>query len=189
MNADRLRFDLIVFDFDGVLTDNHVLVLENGLEAVVCNRSDGLAFDMLRKADMPVLILSTEGNKVVAARAKKLRVPLLQGVVNKHKALVNYCSENGMRLKRTLFVGNDLNDLEPMQAAGWRACPSDAHPRIRKICHFKLKAKGGQGVVRELAESVLGLNYLTDKPQKGVNHDHVGRNRLRNRGRNAILGF
>lgn len=143
---------LIVFDFDGVLTDNGVLVFENGREAVFCNRSDGLGFDAFRRAGIPVLILSTERNRVVAARARKLRVPCLHGIEDKATALRALCRERKMPLDQVLYVGNDLNDLAAMKLVRWPACPADAHPRIRAISRIRLKAKGGEGVARELAE-------------------------------------
>jgi len=148
---------LIVFDFDGVLTDNRVLVFDDGREAVLCNRADGLAFDLFRRNGIPTLILSTEKHPVVAARAKKLKVPCLQGVGNKKTALQNYCRKKSLRRADVLYIGNDVNDLAAMRIAGHRVCPSDAHPEVRAICSIVLRSKGGEGVARELAERVLGL--------------------------------
>ena len=71
---------LVVFDFDGVLTDNRVLVFDNGQEAVFCNRSDGMAIGALRGAGIPVIIMSTETNSVVSARARKLQIEAVQAV-------------------------------------------------------------------------------------------------------------
>lgn len=143
---------LVVFDFDGVLTDNRVLVIDDGREAVFCNRSDGLGFDMLRKAGMPAVILSTETNRVVAARARKLRIPCIHGVDDKAGVLRDLCRERKVPLGRVLYVGNDINDLEAMKLVGWPACPADAHPRIRAMSRIRFKTKGGEGVARELAE-------------------------------------
>lgn len=155
----RGKVDLIVFDFDGVLTDNRVLVLEDGREAVFCNRADGLGFEMLRHAGLATLILSTEKNPVVAARAGKLRVPVLHGVAEKGSILRRYCKKTGVALDRVLYVGNDLNDLAAIRSAGISICPADAHPAVVAVCNLRLKTPGGAGVVREVAEEVLGLNY------------------------------
>ncbi len=151
--------ELIVFDFDGVLTDNRVLVMENGLEAVFCNRADGLAFDMLRAADMPVMILSTEKNPVVAKRAAKLRVPVLQGIGDKRQALADHCHEAGVDLARVVFIGNDVNDISAMQAVGFPIAVADAHAAVKEIAWTVLSTKGGDGVARELVEQVLSLEY------------------------------
>ncbi len=150
---------LLVFDFDGVLTDNRVLVFSDGTEAVFCHRGDGLGFDMLRKAGVPTLILSKEKNRVVSARANKLKVPCLQGIEDKVTALRQYCAKRKIRLQDVWYVGNDLNDLGPMQIVGTPVSPRDAHPRIRKLSKIKLGSNGGYGAARELVEEVLGIRY------------------------------
>jgi YrbI family 3-deoxy-D-manno-octulosonate 8-phosphate phosphatase len=150
---------LIVFDFDGVLTDNRVLVFDDGREAVFCNRADGLAFDLFRQEGIPALILSTEKHPVVAARAKKLKVPCLHGIGDKKTVLQKYCRKKGVRLADVLYVGNDLNDFAAMRMVGHRVCPADAHPEVRAICQTVLRSRGGEGVARELAEKVMRLQF------------------------------
>ena len=159
MKPKKITPKLIVFDFDGVLTDNRVLVFDDGREAVFCNRADGLAFDLLRRERIPALILSTEKNPVVAARAKKLKVCCLQGIGDKKTVLQKYCRKAGIRLEDVLYVGNDLNDLAAMRMAGHRVCPADAHPAVRSICQTVLRSRGGEGVARELAEKVMRLQF------------------------------
>jgi 3-deoxy-D-manno-octulosonate 8-phosphate phosphatase (KDO 8-P phosphatase) len=153
------RVDLLAFDFDGVLTDNRVWVLESGIEAVLCNRSDGLAFDMMRSRGMPAVIVSTEHNNVVSKRAEKLRVPVLQGVAQKHQALEAYCNSINIKLAKVAFVGNDLNDLTVMRAVGFSIAVADAHPSVKAIANFVLSSRGGDGVAREVVEHLLGFRY------------------------------
>src|ERR1017187_6036448 len=98
MKSKKITPKLVVFDFDGVLTDNRVLVFDDGREAVLCSRADGLAFDLFRREGIPALILSTEKHPVVAARAKKLKVPCLHGVGDKKAVLQKYCRKKGVRL-------------------------------------------------------------------------------------------
>lgn len=152
--------DALIFDFDGVLTDNKVHLDQNGNEWVSCNRSDGLAFIVLEKLKKPTYIISTEKNKIVAARAKKLKTPVLFGIQNKFEVLKKLSIKKRFNLDRTLYVGNDLNDYEALKSCGYSACPSDSHKKIKKISTFKLDAKGGSGVVRELLEEILGLDFL-----------------------------
>jgi len=152
--------DLFVFDFDGVLTDNIVHIDNNGNEMVSCSRADGLAFDVLRKLDKPCQILSTENNTVVSARANKLGISVLQGVKNKEKSLRNLVKRKGYKLSNVLYVGNDLNDYNSMRISGFSACPADSHPKIKKISNFILKTNGGKGIVRELLEDVLSLDFI-----------------------------
>jgi len=152
INAKDIQ--LIVYDFDGVMTDNKVLVFEDGREAVFCNRSDGLAVQKIKELGINQLILSTETNKVVEARAKKLNIEIIYGVDNKLAALKEYCDKNKCDRKKVLYIGNDLNDLEAMKFAGYPVAPKDAYEQIKKTAKLVLNAKGGEGVIRELYERI-----------------------------------
>ena len=154
------KIDAIIFDVDGVLTNNLVHVSQNGEEFVSCSRADGLAFDVLRKIQKPAYIISTEKNLVVESRAKKLRIPVLQGISDKTKVLKELSNKNGFKLSNIMYVGNDLNDYKAMQLCGYTACPSDSHIKIKEISKIVLTAKGGNGAVRELLESVLELDFI-----------------------------
>jgi len=144
------KIKLIVYDFDGVLTDNKVVLNEDGIEHVVVNRSDGLAIGMLKKRKLKQLILTTEKNRVVALRAKKLGIPLISGVEDKKSALLSYCKNNGVALDKVVYLGNDINDLEAMKLVRYPACPSDASLEIRRISKIILDKRGGEGAVRAL---------------------------------------
>lgn len=144
------NIDLIIYDFDGVMTDNRVLVDENGKESVFCNRSDGLAISKIKQLGVPQMIVSTETNKVVETRAKKLKIPVLQGVDNKKEIVEKYCQEQNVDLKKVIYVGNDINDLEIMKAVGQAIAPADASQEIKDIANVITRAGGGEGVIREL---------------------------------------
>ena len=148
---------LLVFDFDGVLTDNRVWVFEDGEEAVSCSRADGLAFDMLRDAKIPAIILSTEKNPVVSQRGKKLQIDVLQAVADKAGALAKYCGARGITLEEVVYIGNDLNDLPAMRIVGCAVAVADAHPVVKERAHLILLTSGGQGVAREIVEDYLQL--------------------------------
>ena len=158
MTLDNI--DALVFDFDGVLTNNFVYLSQGGEESVVCSRSDGLAFDVLRKINKPTFILSTEKNSIVTMRAKKLQIPSIQGVPDKVIALKKLAKEKNYDLKNILYVGNDLNDYLAMQLCGYSACPADSHKRIKEIATFVLKTKGGKGVIREILEEIFKLDLV-----------------------------
>jgi len=167
MNVAAL--DAIIFDFDGVLTDNRIYVDDAGREIVCCNRADGLAFDALRQTHVRVFILSTEGSPVVQSRAAKLKVLSYSGVTDKLSFIIKLAADHGFNLSRTLFVGNDLNDLEAMRACGASACPSDSHPSVVQIATFRLSSRGGSGVARELVERILALPISGVPAQGGDN--------------------
>lgn len=151
----REDIDLLIFDFDGVMTDNRVLVFPDGREAVFCNRGDGLGIDMLRDAGLPMLILSTEKNEVVAARAGKLRIDVRHGVSDKARVLNEIVSTERLDPSRIAFVGNDVNDLGVLNAVGWPICPKDAHPSVAAVSRWVVPVNGGYGVIRYLADELL----------------------------------
>lgn len=142
--------DIIVYDFDGVMTDNHVIIFQDGTEAVIVNRADGLGVDRLRSLGVPQLIMSTETNSVVKARAAKLHLEVVDSCKDKKIALENYCAQKGFDLNRVIYVGNDLNDLDVMKIVGFPVASADAHPQIKKVAKLITRAKGGEGVINEL---------------------------------------
>lgn len=147
--------DLIVYDFDGVMTDNRVLVMQDGTEAVLANRADGWGIGQLRQAGFRQIILSTETNPVVAARAKKLGLEVLQGSGDKRRDLVACCEAKGIALDRVLYVGNDVNDLEAMNLVGFPVAPADAHPAVLAVAKHVTRSRGGEGVLKEISEALL----------------------------------
>ena len=148
------RVQLIVYDFDGVMTDNKVYVDQNGNETVQVNRADGLGVSEIKKLGIEQIIMSTESNPVVSERAKKLGISCLQGIDNKKVVLMDYCKSNNIDLQNVVYVGNDINDKEVMEIVGTTFCPSDAHESILKISDRILNAKGGDGVIRELLDFI-----------------------------------
>ena len=161
MNFSLDHIDALVFDFDGVLTDNTVFLNEDGKEWVRCNRGDGLAFNELNKLGIKSYILTSEINKVVSARANKLNIPALTGVANKVEALQDLSVKEGLDLSRVFYIGNDLNDFQAMKMCGLSACPADSHPKIKEIATFKLNTNGGMGIVREILEDLLKQDIMT----------------------------
>jgi len=151
----NLTPELLVYDFDGVMTDNRVLVFQDGTEAVFVNRADGWAVAQLRKTGFRQIILSTETNQVVSARAKKLQIEVLQGCKDKAQELVSFCQSNEIDLMKVLYIGNDVNDLDAMRLVGFPMAPADAHPKILKMAKHILRACGGEGVIKELSEWLL----------------------------------
>ena len=159
--------ELIIFDFDGVLTNNLVYLNQNGDEWVSCSRADGLAFDVLQKLKKSVCILSTEQNPVVAARANKLKVPVLQGISDKTQALKSLADKERIDLANVVYVGNDINDYNIMQLCGYAICPSDSHSKVKEISDVVLKTPGGKGVAREILEDVFKLDFIKILYDKG----------------------
>jgi YrbI family 3-deoxy-D-manno-octulosonate 8-phosphate phosphatase len=147
------QVDLIVYDFDGVMTDNRVFLLANGMEGVLVNRADGLGVKQLRALGIPQIILSMEANPVVKARGTKLGLKVISGCLDKKLTLASYCRSKRYGLSKVVFIGNDINDKEVMGIVGYPVCPADAHPAIKLISKLILYTRGGQGVIKEFAEN------------------------------------
>jgi N-acylneuraminate cytidylyltransferase len=147
--------ELLVFDFDGVFTDNRVYVMEDGREAVACNRGDGMGLSMLRDAGLAIVVLSTEQNSVVDARCRKLHIECKHGLADKRAALVELAREKKVDLNNVVYVGNDVNDLGCMEAAGFAVAVADAHPLAIEKADLVLSGRGGAGAVRELCDLLL----------------------------------
>ena len=157
MTLTQDQIDLIIYDFDGVMTDNRAMVDETGRESVMVNRSDGLAIGIIRGLGIEQLIVSTETNVVVSARAGKIGVPVIQSVGDKKAVVAEYLRSHDIDPGRVAYVGNDINDREAMLHVGWPVCPADAYPEIRELSRIVLTTNGGYGVVRELLDHLGGI--------------------------------
>lgn len=164
--------DAVIFDFDGVLTDNTVIVHQDGTESVTAHRGDGLGIAALQNAGIRVLILSKERNPVVAARAKKLAVEVIHGCDDKRPAALTWLSQLGTDPLRCAFVGNDVNDVDLMSVIGLAAAPRDAHPAALSAADWVLNSVGGRGAAREVSDAVLEarVDRAAHEPD-GSHHD------------------
>ncbi|MGV9843080.1 cytidylyltransferase domain-containing protein [Streptomyces fungicidicus] len=148
--------DAVVLDFDGTQTDDRVLIDSDGREFVSVHRGDGLGIAALRRSGLRLLILSTEQNPVVAARARKLKLPVLHGIDRKDLALKQWCEEQGIAPERVLYVGNDVNDLPCFALVGWPVAVASAHDVVRGAARAVTTVPGGDGAIREIASWILG---------------------------------
>lgn len=153
------RLKLLVFDFDGVMTDNRVWVLEDGREAVACWRSDGLGLSALHASGIECYVLSTERNPVVGARCRKLKLEYEQGCDDKPEALRRLVAERGLSMAEVAYMGNDVNDLECLQMVGLPIIVQDAHPSVHRAARWRTKAPGGQGAVREVCDVLVAARH------------------------------
>ena len=167
MKPDLSNFHTIVFDFDGVFTDNHVYSDSMGNEMVRSSKADSYGLDLLknyitkRNESLEIFVLSTETNQVVEMRCKKMGIKLFKSVNNKCEFMENWLAQNradyAIPFQGVVFFGNDMNDFEVMKQCGLSFAPSDAHPRIKQTSTFVLTRAGGEGFVREGVELLLGI--------------------------------
>ncbi len=160
--ASLIDATAVVTDFDGVHTDDTVVTDAEGNESVRVSRSDGMGIARLRRAGIPVLILSSETNPVVAARARKLQVDVRQGIHDKARALREWAAAQNVPLSRVAYIGNDVNDLGCLEIVGFPVAVPEAHPLVLAAARVVLRHTGGHGAVRELADRVLGER--SDRP-------------------------
>ena len=150
---------LLVLDFDGVVSNNLVWTDQDGREMVAASRSDSLFIQPLRDAGVETVILSSETNSVVAARAKKINVEVVQGLglQAKGQALKRLLEEKNIEPAQVAYLGNDVNDLPCFEIAGWSVAVADAYPEVIRAADFVLSKPGGGGAVRELCELILKI--------------------------------
>jgi N-acylneuraminate cytidylyltransferase len=147
--------DAVVTDFDGVHTDDTVLIDRDGVEFTTVSRKDGMGVGLLKRAGVPMLILSTEVYPLATARASKLGIEVQQGLDDKLPALERWAAEKGIDLARIAYLGNDVNDLGCLRVVGWPIAVADAHRQVLEAARVVLDSRGGDGAVRELADRIL----------------------------------
>lgn len=149
------RVDLVVFDFDGVMTDNRVWVSEDGHEMVAANRSDSLGIRAMRENGIDSIILSMEVNPVVSARARKMKMAVVQGQEDKASALQVILAERNIDPRHVVYVGNDTNDLPCFPLVACAVAVADAQPVVLRQADLILNCPGGHGAVRELCDLLV----------------------------------
>ncbi len=155
------KIDLIICDFDGVITDNRVWVDQDGTEMVAAFRSDSMRIKEVQAAGIEVMILSSEPNRVVEARAKKMGVEAIHGVAihDKGRVMREVLEQKNVRAENVVYIGNDLNDLPCFEVAGWAVAVADAYPEVLRAADFVLSKAGGHGALRELCDLILKRAY------------------------------
>jgi YrbI family 3-deoxy-D-manno-octulosonate 8-phosphate phosphatase len=153
--------DMLIFDFDGVFTNDQVTVHQDGEESVTCSRTDSLGISRLfrylenRGIKLKLLVVSTETNPVVVKRCEKLKIDSHTGVLDKSSFLKQYSRENNLSLTRALYVGNDLNDLQAIKLVPYSFAPANADFRIKQTVTKVFDSYGGSGFVREVVEYLV----------------------------------
>jgi N-acylneuraminate cytidylyltransferase len=151
------KIDLIICDFDGVITDNRVWVDQDGTETVAAYRSDSVRVKALQAIGIEVMILSSEPNRVVEARARKMGVEAIHGIAlnDKGRVMQDILAQKNVKSENVVFIGNDINDLPCFEVAGWAVAVADAYPEVIRAADHVLSKAGGHGALRELCDLIL----------------------------------
>ena len=154
IKAKIAKVELVIFDFDGVMTNNEVIVSELGTEYVICSRGDGMGITRLLKTGLKICVISTEVNPVVNKRCEKLKILCKQNVEDKEKAVLEMCDEFNISTDKTLFLGNDINDIPAFNCVGIPVAVADAYPEVIPYTIYQTERKGGKGAVREICDII-----------------------------------
>jgi len=145
-----IRF--IVFDFDGVFTNNMVYLNEYGEEMVRCSRGDGMGIDLLKELPIQLAVITKEKNPVASFRCKKLKLKCLQGIQDKAPEMERLLKSHGCDFDSAAYVGNDINDLGCLEKVRFPIIVADAHLSLLEKPFYRTSHKGGKGAIREVAD-------------------------------------
>jgi 3-deoxy-D-manno-octulosonate 8-phosphate phosphatase (KDO 8-P phosphatase) len=146
----------IVLDVDGVLTDGGVWWGPNGEEWKRFCFADIMGVSLARKSGLIVALFSGEDSPLVDRFALKMNITDVEkNCKDKACALRSLAARRGLDLSEICFMGDDVNDLGAMEAAGWSAAPASAVPAALQKAAFVASKNGGNGAVRELVDAIL----------------------------------
>lgn len=154
---DKSKFKLVILDVDGTMTDGGMYFTENGDQMKRYNAKDGLAIKRLVKEGIVFGIISHGRKlKVVQDRAELLGIQKVYvGGDAKLGILNDWLKELNITLAETVYVGDDLNDMDIIEAVGMSACPGDAVSKVKSKVDIILRKDGGQACIRELIDEWL----------------------------------
>lgn len=166
--ARLARIRMIIFDFDGVLTDNYVFVGENGERYKRFWVPDGVGVYLGHRAELKFAIITGNSDKSTMHRAKHLKIDeVYQTVYDKGEAYAELKRKHSLTDDECLFIGDDLPDRPIFERVGIGVAPVDAHPDIRKLAHWVGTSPSGRGIVREAIDAVLAARNFQWPPADG----------------------
>jgi YrbI family 3-deoxy-D-manno-octulosonate 8-phosphate phosphatase len=152
------QIKLVITDVDGVLTDGGMYYSKNGEILKKFNTRDGMGVELLRNNKIPVVIITREKSQIVLSRAKKLMIKdAFIGIKNKESFLPKICKKYKIKENNIAYIGDDINDLNIMQQVGFSASPKDGVTIIKKKSNYVCKVRGGEGVLREIADMIISF--------------------------------
>ena len=154
--SDVPEIKMFLTDCDGCLTDAGMYYSERGDELKKFNTRDGMGFSLLRQKGIITGIITSENVELNNRRAEKLKLDILeQGCKDKLSAIKRICIEQKIPIQNVCYVGDDINDIEAIKAVGYGCCPADAQQEVKSIANYVTKAKGGEGVIREIVNKII----------------------------------
>jgi len=150
------KIKVVLTDVDGVLTDSGMYYSNKGDIMKKFHTRDGMGVTLLRKNNIPSVIVTKEKNEIIKQWSSKMKIDkLLMGVIKKEAVLEKICKNYSVQASEICYIGDDVNDLELLKLVGLSATPSDGIIEAQKICDYICKNNGGNGVFREIANMIL----------------------------------
>lgn len=148
--------EFILSDVDGVLTDGHVVVNNQGIETKQFHIRDGMGIRLWQKAGYRFGLVTARSSHIVKVRAAELGVSIIrQGSLDKLATTQEILAELRLSPQQVCYIGDDLPDLPVVRMVGLGVAVADACPELRQAAVFVTSAPGGGGAVRELIELIL----------------------------------
>ena len=154
----ELKYKMFLTDCDGCMTDGGMYYSEKGDELKKFNTRDGVAFRLLRERGIITGVITGEDVALNKRRCEKLKIDVLApGCTDKVACINRLCATYNVKPEEVVYIGDDIGDKDAIEFVGFGCCPADAAADIRAVAALVTKAKGGEGVIREVAEMILDL--------------------------------
>ena len=154
------KIKVMITDVDGVLTDGGMFYSHEGDIMKKFHTRDGMGVTLLRKNNIPTIIITKEKNKIISKWAKKMGIEnLYDGVLRKETVLLEITKKMNVSESEICYIGDDVNDIEILKKVGLSVSPYDAIELAKKTSNIITKSKGGEGVLREVADTILSIKF------------------------------
>lgn len=158
------RIKLLAFDVDGVLTDGGIIYDNNGLEFKKFHVRDGQIIAILRNMGFKLCAITGRDSKVVKHRCEELKFDYhYHGVQDKLGVLDVIRKKLQLNFHEIAYIGDDLPDIKPISISGLGVTPADAPEYVKAQADLVTAAKGGEGVLREVADLILASQDMMDQ--------------------------
>lgn len=147
---------LVLTDVDGVLTDGGMYYTTEGDIMKKFHARDGMGVTLLRKHNIPTILITKEKTKMVKQWAAKMKVEkLYDGIIKKNMILDKVCKTFNLKSDEIAYIGDDVNDVPLLKVVCLAVTPNDGTKEAKSVSHYICNLKGGEGAFREFADLII----------------------------------